>query len=784
MPESAPLNSAPGTHALMGVIARNAAEQLDNCLAVMFSACDDVFFDLASRAKISQDQEAYFSSLREIRQRKATVTTKTTALFLANFAALEQRAARQGGTAQSATPLSAETMELIPESQIERDVLVTDMVSKARLEWQQELFQLHERMLGISPISFEESQNPFDPAQIAVAFVRACDAIEVELPALKLLYKQFDRHVLRNLDEIYLPANQTLLDAGILSNLNPLKRRKTKRYALPGAEARAKPTKSGTVPGSGSGAGGGGGGGGKGAGNGSGSGSGSGTGSGFGSAAGSGAGHGDATSAENGFGIPDSEPEMRELGQLLRRMREGGIRMPMFPQLPTSEGAPQIAREELVALLSDLQTQPVQSESGEMQPVDIRRAIESIAASRGQINLRQADEDIINVVAMFFDIILDDRNLPIEIQALVSRLQIPILKVALKDRSFFSDRRHVARQLINEIARASIGWESSSKDTQDLLYRRLSTLIDEIIHSPLDDLGVFESGLADLRSMAEREESRAAKAEKRTGEKAVAEARIAKARDMVRHVMHERLDGRELPVEITTFLIEDWQQVLQRVHLKHGKDSQEWLEAVQTVDDLVWSVQPHSDEKSRQRLQRLLPDLERRLTNGMEQTQSSADAAQARLDVIRGIQRKLAATDSSQVVRAPISAALKEKITPPVEDQQKSWKEMTAVERQKLQYETLMFEHLKRVDELPIGTWFMYDDLRRNLTRRCKLSARIVDSQDFVFVNRLGVQVYKKPRKAFAYDLQMGHARELEVTPLFDRTIESIASNLRKLAPT
>ena len=39
---------------------------------------------------------------------------------------------------------------------------------------------------------------------------------------------------------------------------------------------------------------------------------------------------------------------------------------------------------------------------------------------------------VINVVAMFFDIILDDRNIPLEIQALVSRLQIPILKVALK----------------------------------------------------------------------------------------------------------------------------------------------------------------------------------------------------------------------------------------------------------------------------------------------------------------------------------------------------------------
>ena len=68
------------------------------------------------------------------------------------------------------------------------------------------------------------------------------------------------------------------------------------------------------------------------------------------------------------------------------------------------------------------------------------------------------------------------------------------------------------------------------------------------------------------------------------------------------------------------------------------------------------------------------------------------------------------------------------------------------------------------------------------MTRRCKFAARIAETQTFIFVNRVGVQVFEKPRKAFAYDLQMGHARPIEDAPLFDRTIERIAANLRKLA--
>ena len=107
---------------------------------------------------------------------------------------------------------------------------------------------------------------------------------------------------------------------------------------------------------------------------------------------------------------------------------------------------------------------------------------------------------------------------------------------------------------------------------------------------------------------------------------------------------------------------------------------------------------------------------------------------------------------------------------------------MTAVERQKVKYEALMYEFLKRVDDVPIGTWLLYDDLRRGATRRCKLSSRIDETRTFLFVNRVGVQVYEKPRKAFAYDMQMGHARVIEDTPLFDRTIERISSNLRKMA--
>ena len=136
----------------------------------------------------------------------------------------------------------------------------------------------------------------------------------------------------------------------------------------------------------------------------------------------------------------------------------------------------------------------------------------------------------------------------------------------------------------------------------------------------------------------------------------------------------------------------------------------------------------------------------------------------------------------STAILASLTPEQKKGIAPAKAPDEKSWREMTAVERQKVQYEALMFEYLKRADEVPIGTWFEYDDLRRAVTRRCKLATRIDETRMFLFVNRVGVQVYEKPRKAFAYDLQMGHARPIEDAPLFDRTVERISANLPKLA--
>ena len=226
---------------------------------------------------------------------------------------------------------------------------------------------------------------------------------------------------------------------------------------------------------------------------------------------------------------------MRDLARVLQRLHAGGIRLPMLQSLPVAPAGPAnppLPRDELVSLLADVSLGAGAAGGAATAPPDIRHAIESIVANRGPLSLGQSDEDIINVVAMFFDIVLEDRNLPIEIQALVGRLQLPILRVALKDRSFFTDRKHPARQLINEIARTSVGWESSDRDEQDALFIRLTELVEQVLQGSAEHADVFEKCLNDLLGFISNQDSRAGKLERRTREQAAAQARSAQSREV------------------------------------------------------------------------------------------------------------------------------------------------------------------------------------------------------------------------------------------------------------
>jgi hypothetical protein len=89
-------------------------------------------------------------------------------------------------------------------------------------------------------------------------------------------------------------------------------------------------------------------------------------------------------------------------------------------------------------------------------------------------------------------------------------------------------------------------------------------------------------------------------------------------------------------------------------------------------------------------------------------------------------------------------------------------------------------EGLMQVEKLRLGSWVeIHEDESHKL--RCKLAAIVEPSGRYVFVNRTGMKVLEKTRMGLAVEFRRGTIRVLDDALLFDRALESVLGNLRKL---
>jgi hypothetical protein len=137
------------------------------------------------------------------------------------------------------------------------------------------------------------------------------------------------------------------------------------------------------------------------------------------------------------------------------------VRGSVAPILEASAEPQPIATRDLLRLLSHLQQYVPEPDVED--DFDLRNQLEqlltrvSVKSGKSRV-VEEADEDVINLIALLFEFIRNDRSVPDAFKALIARLQIPLLKVAVLDKSLFSRASHPARRLLNEIAAAVMGW--------------------------------------------------------------------------------------------------------------------------------------------------------------------------------------------------------------------------------------------------------------------------------------------------------------------------------------
>jgi hypothetical protein len=730
---SGPVSALP---VLLRQIKDSSISILLSHLENLFGSCDDLFFDLSSRAASNSEQNLYFESMREVRLKKHGVITVFKAELESGFHHLANNSKPSAVSSDINTyaDINHSNLSLVQNDVLEQDVAITSMVSKAQVNCQESLYHLNLRFdYLISDTKVNEQNNPMDPQQICLYFADACKDLDLNIKARIILFKQFDRLLVSKLAALYSSANNLLIEADVLPN--------TRSYAKTASAAKSNLTDNRHSP-----------------------------------------------QAQQSV-----ELELAELSSMMLKIRQQNPGMiaeliPNYTAYSTNPG-PALPNHELLQTLTAIHhSMPAPASDQDLQlEQNLRDIIHEILNNKETNQLRalnQPDDDVINLVAMFFDFVLDDKNLPVAVQALISRLQIPVLKIALHDKTFFSNGSHPARKLINAIAEASIGWDESTQPQRDRLYSLTTQITQDINDGFEDNSQIFADKLEELNTFIQKTDHKSALIEKRTGQAAQGEARTKLAKLTAQKVLFEKLEASILPESINEFLTGHWLSLLVMTHLRFSDESPEWIDCIQLIDDLIWASQRCSDTKSQSRYEKIKPDLLSRIAEGMNQVATTNESAK---EITQGIEHtldQLYSADNNTLLLSPLSSEQAKLLGHAPGDTSKNWKDMSGVERQQARHKELTYEYIRKVEQLPLQTWLSYSDDKAGKVIRCKLASRIESSDTYVFVNRFGFKTLEKQRKDFACDIQASRATILDKSNLFDRAMDNVLTSLKGTAST
>ena len=237
--------------------------------------------------------------------------------------------------------------------------------------------------------------------------------------------------------------------------------------------------------------------------------------------------------------------------------------------------------------------------------------------------LRQAasgslDHMVIDVVAGLFDQILSDAKLPPLMAQQIARLQLPVLRAALGDRSFFSSRRHPVRRLVNRIASLAAAYDDFTDDPGKSFLALVRELVQDVVSGDFDRMDLYESKLDQLDQFIADQSAQTLKSQGDAA--ALLERKETELRLQQRYMqqLERAMADMDLRDFMREFLTRTWSEVLVYASRHPDLDAALVDRLRQMGRDLVLSVQPKTTPQQRQAFLASLPVLMRTLNEGLD----------------------------------------------------------------------------------------------------------------------------------------------------------------------
>jgi len=592
------------------------ARRVGQLVSAMLDRVDDTLFDLAEKSDNMGDQTVYFDAMREVRMKRPSIEIE----FERQLQDIFDKAMRSDRQAEldSFQDMGGMELGLVEEDDLEASLAVEGMASKVRSGNAQGLFALDKRMgvLLKSP-GLELEDNPLGPEAICSAIKEACGQIQSGIKVKLIMLKLFDRFVVSELPQVYVDVNDFLAGHNVLPQLRygngnrPRGRKVAPQQDSPATGGQLEPTES------------------------------------------------------------EQDQLFNTLRRLLSEADTGGLAGPTGVQSVSGDYT-QSSAEALHSLtmiqqgnLDAVAAEGVCIDAGQLSSGtgNVLRGLKgmSVGAAGGRV-----DDMTIDIVAMLFDFIFDDRAIPAAMKALIGQMQIPVLKVAFMDKSVFAKKGHPVRRLVNALADASIGWhEEDAKN--DLLYQKAESIVQRILNGFAENLDIFSELLEEFEVFLAEEERKSAECAERSARLAQGRERLELGKALARDEVRRRTAQGGLPQAIRDFLATHWAALLTVSCVKEGKGGDMWRWGIRTMDLLIWSVASKPTPEKRERLVKLLPQLVKALKTGMDKVSMPANERAALMAELARCHARAVSTGAGRAsVPAPVRLASPVVAKPPL----------------------------------------------------------------------------------------------------------------------
>ncbi|MBB3759991.1 DUF1631 domain-containing protein [Xanthomonas arboricola] len=786
---SGPIADAPVSargRRLLAALHAHCVQALSGPLRLTIVELERELLHQAEHARNSQIQAETYAQTRDLRDHIDRFPQAFLQQLAQDLATLRDRPSLMPAADASAHP---QMLTLVEDTDIDRDIVLSEIARRETSRRADALQLLAQRVAVIGAVAeFELEAVPLGPYALCRVLRQCGETLGLSLDGQLTLYRVFERQVIERLNDLYERANGTLAQEGILPGLiyHPYLVKPTQvqtRRAPPAAanapkdaaaaSARALPPRNGR-PATGW------------------------------------SGQSAPTPWQSALLDPPAMPmtlaaatdgeqaapalsdAVQALGGLISSARRSqaadnvgaaanqssadhGAAPASSAQATSEKASPRLAstavpKAAVSDALASLQGTLAAQAAVAAQPTGIdtvqRQLLALLRAQHGpDAALSPQDTDTFDLLGLLYAQMQREVREQTPAQALLAKLQVPVVRAALADTHFFVRDQHPVRELLNTVAESGAVWLGDD-DVDPQLLHKLGSAVDRIVNDYQGDEAVFAAANADIQAHLRALARKADLAERRHVDAARGKERLESAKQQAEARIEQLCEQSVPPRFVQALLRQAWSDVLTLTLLRQGEQSPEWDER-QALTARIAEV------TCRSKGQPADIALGSEIETALLQVGYHHDEAAA-------IARRLSTPGGEDETTSRTELATRLKARTRLGDQGDSTPRKD-IAGPRSPAEEACYTQLR---SLPFGSWFEFVINQQGDLRRQRLSWYSPMTGNALFVNQRGQKVAEHSLDGLSRLMAGGQARLLveEKSRLIDRAWHATVRTLRSLA--